>query len=78
MLNCDQESVRLMSLSPGSIIKEHIDQKLSYMDGDCRIHIPIITENEVIFYFNQQAIRMQVGEAWYGDLGYLIALPTRV
>lgn len=69
LLECEKEAVRLMSLAAGSTIKSHKDNALSYMDGDFRLHIPIQTEPEVKFYFNDSPIHMGLGETWYGDFG---------
>lgn len=40
---CERQSVRLMWLTPGSVIKEHRDLDLSLEDGMVRLHIPVIT-----------------------------------
>ncbi|MCB0648977.1 MAG: aspartyl/asparaginyl beta-hydroxylase domain-containing protein [Saprospiraceae bacterium] len=66
-LECEKESVRLMSLAAGSLIKEHTDNMLTYLEGNFRIHIPIRTEPEVTFFFNKVPVNMKVGEMWYGD-----------
>lgn len=59
------EAVRLMKLSRGSEIKEHVDYDLSFEDGTVRIHIPIVTHDEVAFYLNNKRVVMQAGECWY-------------
>jgi hypothetical protein len=58
-------AVRLMSLSPGSRIKEHRDHDLSLEDGAIRLHIPITTSDSVEFHLNGQRIVMAEGECWY-------------
>ncbi|MEP3891799.1 MAG: aspartyl/asparaginyl beta-hydroxylase domain-containing protein [Hellea sp.] len=58
-------AVRLMALTPGSIIKPHHDHDLSIEDGFARFHIPITTNADVSFTLNDQAVNMQVGECWY-------------
>ncbi len=58
-------AVRLMSLSPGSRIKEHRDHDLSVEDGAIRLHVPVITNESVEFYLNHERLIMVAGECWY-------------
>lgn len=58
-------AVRLMSLSPGSRIKEHRDHDLSLEDGAIRLHIPIRTSADVDFKLNGESVNMLEGECWY-------------
>ncbi|MGJ8671620.1 aspartyl/asparaginyl beta-hydroxylase domain-containing protein [Rubritalea sp.] len=58
-------AVRLMSLSPGSLIKEHRDHDLSLDEGAVRLHIPIRTSEEVEFLLNRERVVMREGECWY-------------
>jgi len=62
---CPIQSVRLMRLSPGSVIKEHFDHDLAAEWGAARIHIPITTNAEVEFLLNRRQIVMEPGSAWY-------------
>lgn len=64
---CEKESVRLLSLSPNSYIKEHTDSDGGYEDGFFRIHIPIQTNDNVIFTVNKKALPMREGECWYAN-----------
>jgi Aspartyl/Asparaginyl beta-hydroxylase len=64
---CNKEAVRLLSLSPNSYIKEHTDSSSGYEDGFFRIHIPIQTNNKVIFTVNQTPLPMCEGECWYAN-----------
>ncbi len=64
---CPKEAIRLLSLSPASYIREHRDSDGGYMDGFFRIHIPIQTNEKVIFRLNGQTLPMKVGECWYAD-----------
>lgn len=59
------QAVRLMALTPGSVIKPHHDNDLSIEDGFARFHIPITTNPGVSFILNEQAVNMKVGECWY-------------
>lgn len=64
---CEKESIRLLNLKPGSIIKEHTDYNLGYEDGIFRIHIPIITNEEVHFFIDSKEVKMLPTECWYGN-----------
>lgn len=64
---CEKEAVRLLSLSPNSYIKEHRDNASGYENGFFRIHIPIQTNDKVIFTVNQKPLPMREGECWYAD-----------
>jgi hypothetical protein len=65
--NCEKEAVRLLNLAPQSEIKEHTDNDTSYEDGFFRIHIPISTNPQVLFYVNKQLVPMKIGECWYAN-----------
>jgi quercetin dioxygenase-like cupin family protein len=58
-------AVRLMRLSPGSLIKEHRDHDLGIEHGTVRLHIPIITSPLVEFLLNGSPVMMNEGECWY-------------
>ncbi|HEY1473315.1 MAG TPA: aspartyl/asparaginyl beta-hydroxylase domain-containing protein [Pseudolabrys sp.] len=62
---CPLQAVRLMRLSPGSIIKEHTDHDLSAEQGTARIHIPVVTNPGVEFYLNGVRVVLEAGSAWY-------------
>ena len=62
---CEFRSVRLMRLTPGSIIKEHDDLDLAAESGVARIHIPITTNAHVEFELNRRRVAMEPGSAWY-------------
>ena len=64
-LSCDLRSVRLMRLTPGSVIKEHRDHDLSFEDGNVRIHLPITTNDGVEFELNRVRVILEPGSAWY-------------
>lgn len=65
--HCELETVRLLALAPGSIIKEHRDRGLSYAEGSFRLHIPITTDERVDFMVNGHLLNMQPGECWYAN-----------
>ena len=57
--------VRLMRLTPGSVIKEHTDVDLDVEAGTVRIHIPVVTNDAVDFRLNGVRVEMPAGGAWY-------------
>jgi len=79
-LQCPQQSVRLLKLERGAVIKEHTDQELSFEKGEARIHIPVITHDEVEFYLDGERLRMRAGECWYmnAHLPHRLANPSPV
>jgi aspartyl/asparaginyl beta-hydroxylase len=58
-------AVRLMRLTPGSVIKEHNDLELSFEEGTVRIHVPVATNSGVEFYLNRSRVVLDAGSAWY-------------
>ena len=64
---CPVLTARLLSLGPGSKIKEHEDFFLGLEYGLVRVHIPITTNPRVEFIVGGQALSMRPGEAWYID-----------
>jgi quercetin dioxygenase-like cupin family protein len=62
---CPLQAVRLMRLTPGSVIKEHTDHELSVDEGTARIHIPVVTSPDVEFYLNGIRVVLEAGSAWY-------------
>lgn len=63
--NCSLQSVRLMKLSADSKIKEHRDHDLSLEEGIVRLHVPIVTNDQVDFRLNSKRVVMKEGECWY-------------
>jgi hypothetical protein len=63
--HCPVNAVRLMRLTPGSVIKEHTDYDLSLEDGSARLHIPITTNPDIEFRLNGRLVEMGEGECWY-------------
>jgi hypothetical protein len=62
---CPLRAVRLMRLTPGSRIKEHTDLELGIEHGTARIHIPVVTNEDVEFYLNGSRVVLTAGSAWY-------------
>lgn len=73
-LKCSKESVRLMQLAGNSTIKEHTDDCLGYIDGSFRLHIPILSNPEVLFYFENHPVYMEPASCWFGNF----TLPHKV
>jgi hypothetical protein len=63
--DCPLRVVRLMRLTPGSVIKEHTDVDLSFEDGTIRVHIPVMTNERVAFHLNGSRVVLEAGSAWY-------------
>lgn len=63
----EKETVRLLRLQPGSIVKEHRDMGLGYQFGYFRLHIPLLTDASVEFMVGGNNIPMKQGECWYAD-----------
>ena len=57
---------RLMRLDAGAQVSEHVDFNYHWYSR-VRIHIPIITNPQVIFHCGDQAIHMRAGECWIFD-----------
>lgn len=64
-LQCPVQSVRLMRLKPGAIIKPHQDHQLSLEYGLARLHMPIVMKDDVLFVCNHNPVPMKPGELWY-------------
>lgn len=58
-------AVRLMKLAQGSEIKEHRDYDLDIDHGTVRFHVPVITNERLEFYINNERVVMKEGECWY-------------
>jgi hypothetical protein len=62
---CPLLAVRLLKLNAGAVIREHKDAELCYELGEIRIHIPIVTNEEVEFYLDKERMNLKEGECWY-------------
>jgi hypothetical protein len=65
--SCDKESVRLLRLGAGSVIREHRDPGAAYSDGFFRVHVPITTNAETRFVVGGERLQMGPGECWYAN-----------
>ena len=62
---CPLLAVRLLKLNAGAVIKEHRDAELSFEKGEIRLHIPVLTHDEVEFYLDKERMYLKEGECWY-------------
>lgn len=67
-LKCPLLSVRLLRLTPGSVIREHSDWDLSAEHETVRLHVAVRTNPQVEFYVNGERVILREGECWYLDL----------
>jgi len=71
---CEIQSVRLLNLKAGAVIKQHRDHELAFENGEARLHLPIFTNNDVEFYVDDERVIMPEGSCWYINAN----LPHRV
>ena len=65
-LDCVWGRSRLMGLGPGQGVPEHIDINY-YWRTHARMHIPIITNPDVVFRCGDQTATMAAGDCWLVD-----------
>jgi hypothetical protein len=63
--HCPLLAVRLLKLDAGAQIKEHRDAELHFEKGEIRLHIPVITHDEVYMYLDNERVHPKEGECWY-------------
>ena len=61
---CPLRSVRLMRLTAGSTIREHVDD-LDAEVGNLRLHVPVTTNADVEFRLGGRRVEMAPGSVWY-------------
>jgi hypothetical protein len=66
-LNCPKEVLRILILPPEGHIKDHFDFHTSFQFGLLRLHIPIVTDPNVVFVIDGERMDWKAGELWYGD-----------
>ncbi len=62
---CEKESARYLKLGPGALIKPHRDYKLAIEDGVARVHVPVMTSEQVEFVLEGERLPLVEGDAWY-------------
>lgn len=65
---CDKETYRIHSLRAGCTIKKHRDIARNFEHSIIRIHVPIISTDEIYTYLDDKRVKMEPGECWYMDL----------
>jgi hypothetical protein len=71
---CPKQVVRLLALPPGGRIEEHVDGRTDFDCGSIRLHLPIVTHEDVVFTVGGVRQRWSPGELWWADF----ALPHSV
>jgi hypothetical protein len=74
---CPLQTVRLMRLGPGSIIRLHADHDLGFQYGRARLHVPVVTNPDVEFVLDGERVVLGEGECWYLDLSRPHAVANR-
>lgn len=72
--DCFIRTVRLSSLPAGVAIAQHCDTYHDFKYGQIRLHLPVLTHQDVVFVIDERRCEWQAGELWYGDF----SLPHRV
>ena len=57
-------AARLLRLTPGSVLLEHTDHEYTDDDGTLRLHIPVVTNPDVVFLLNGTRVAMEAGTVW--------------
>jgi hypothetical protein len=68
--DCDKQRVRISALLPGKNIYWHMDYKESVDSDLVRLHIPVVTSDDVEFQICHEDCRWKAGELWYGDFTF--------
>lgn len=71
------KSVRLMRLQSGAYIKPHTDGNLGAEYGELRLHVPLVTNSELVFMSGHKNLKMQAGELWYVNASLLHSVNNR-
>ena len=67
---CPIGRIRLSKMAPHSYINPHrdiADEVASVAFGQVRLHIPITTNDKVLFFLGKQCFRMAAGRLYYAD-----------
>lgn len=64
----DKETYRIHSLRAGFTIKKHRDIARNFENNIIRIHVPVISDDEIYIYLDDERVKMEPGECWYMDL----------
>ena len=67
----------LTRLDAGSTIRRHRDMNGGTVMGVARFHVPIITNADVEFSFEDETVQMRAGETWAFDTTYMHGVENR-
>ena len=70
-LDCPKQVVRVLTLPPGGVIGEHFDLNTNFQSGLLRLHIPLVTDPDVVFVIDGVRCRWDAGALYYGDFSRL-------
>jgi len=76
-LRCPIMAARLLKLDAGSHVAEHVDHALDFEDGEVRLHVPVVTSDDVYFLLDGQRLVMAPGECWYTNVNLPHAVENR-
>lgn len=76
-LLCEKNAIRILNLRPGATINEHSDPGLCYEEGEIRLHIPLITNDDVAFVIDGERVALSPGECWYMNFNLKHKLSNR-
>ncbi len=76
-LACPLLSARFLRVGPDSRIREHTDLDLAVEDGEVRLHVPVVSNPEVVFLLDGAPVDMGPGEAWYLNFNLPHAVENR-
>jgi len=67
---CEKRRVRYARLLPQHVIDWHYDAKEALDLGFARVHIPIVTNDQVVMQLSHEERHFGLGRAWYGDFSF--------
>jgi hypothetical protein len=65
---CAIRSVRFLKLAPEGGIREHRDAYVGINYDELRLHVPVLTNDDVEFFAGGERVVMRPGECWYVDV----------
>jgi len=74
---CERNRIRLMRLRPGGRILRHSDPLHTIDPRLVRLHVPVVTNPDVVFLVNDTRIEMRPGETWHVDVRFPHAVENR-
>jgi hypothetical protein len=76
-LRCPIMAARLLKFDAGSHVAEHVDHALDFEDGEVRLHMPVVTSDDVRFHLDGQRLVMAPGECWQTNVNLPHAVGNR-